>query len=150
MNALFLLIAVSQAAKPSICTDDLSTYELPTRRGSMTKPANFTEGAVRPGFVRFRDDMCRCLPWRKRKWPALIKADLWVQPNQGTIKISYAIDEERNQHVDRMLECMGEPNFNVEPMPYTSDMVYTDGRKAVFPRYPIWLYLKEGPDSKVP
>jgi hypothetical protein len=90
------------------------------------------------------------VPRRSSKWPALVKAHLWVEPNQGKIRIEYLIDEEGTPSIDRMLECMGEPKFSVEPMPYQADIIHPDGRKPVFPRYPVWLYLKEDsePDGR--
>ena len=106
-------------------------------------PKNFLEGAVRPGLLRVQEDVCRCLPRRSSQWPSLVTADLWVQPNKGKIRIEYELKEEQTPQIDRMLACMGEPNFTVEPMPYKSDIIYPDGREEVFPRYPVWLYLKE-------
>ena len=73
----------------------------------LSKPVNFAEGAVRPGLLRVQDDVCRCVPRRSRQWPALVKAHLWIEPNQGKIRIEYIIDEERTQSIDRMLQCMG-------------------------------------------
>ena len=143
MPFLLLFITLAQAAKPSICKSDISTYQLPPAAGGLSGPAGFTEGAVRPGLVRVRDDLCRCVPRRKSKWPDLLKSNLWVRPNEGKIRIEYMIDEERTKHIDRMLECMGEPEISVTPMPYKTDVVYTDGRKYVFPKYPLWIYLSE-------
>jgi hypothetical protein len=143
MHVLFLIMTLAQAAKPPVCTQDFSVYPLPIQVGSLSKPAHFGEGAVRPGLLRVQDDVCHCVPRRSSKWPALVKAHLWVEPNQGKIRIEYIIDEEGTPSIDRMLECMGEPKFSVEPMPYQTDIIHPDGRKPVFPRYPVWLYLKE-------
>ena len=60
------------------------------------------------------------------------------------------IDEERTKQIDRMLECMGEPEISVTPMPYKSDVVYTDGRKYVFPKYPLWIYLNDEAETESP
>lgn len=51
--------------------------------------------------------------------------------------------EQSSRPIDRLLECMGEPKFTVEPMPYTTDIIHPDGRNAIVPRYPIWLHLRE-------
>ncbi len=148
MHLVFLIMTFAHAAKSPLCTQDFSEYPLPMRTGVLSKPANFAEGAVRPGLLRVQEDMCRCLPRRASRWPALVKSNLWVQPNEGKIRIEYIIDEERTPPIDRMLECMGEPTFDIEPMPYTTDIIYTDGRKAVFPRYPIWMHLKDDSESE--
>jgi hypothetical protein len=134
MHVLFLIMTLAHAAKPPVCTQDFLAYPLPIQVGSLSKPANFGERAVRPGLLRVQDDVCGCVPRRSSKWPALVKANLWVEPNQGKIRIEYIIDEERTRSIDRMLECMGEPKFSVEPMPYQTDIIYPDGRKAVLPR----------------
>ena len=135
-------MTLAQAAKLPFCTQDLSAYPLPQTGGPLSNPANFREGAVRPGLQRLQDDVCRCLPRRSSKWPDLGIAHLCVEPNKGSIRIEYLVKEQSSRQIERMLECMGEPKLSVEPMPYQTDIIYPDGRKPVFPRYPIWLYLK--------
>ena len=148
MHLLFLIMTLAQAAKLPFCTQDLSGYPLPWTGGPLSKPANFREGAVRPGLQRLQDDVCRCLPRRSSKWPDIVMAHLWVEPNKGTIRIEYIVKEQSSRQIERMLECMGDPKFTVEPMPYQTDIIHPDGRKAVFPRYPIWLYLKEDSEGE--
>ena len=147
MHLLFLIMTLAQAAKSPLCTHDFSDYPLSPVGGPLSNPANFREGAVRPGLLRFQDDMCRCLPRRSSKWPDVVIAHLWVEPNKGKIRIEYMVKEQPSRQTERMLECMGEPTLTVEPMPYQTDIILPDGRKPIFPRYPIWLYLK---DDSVP
>jgi hypothetical protein len=148
MHLLFLLMTIAGAAEPSFCSQDLLDYPLPMMPGVLSKPANFGEGALRPGLLRLQDDLCRCVPRRSSKWPDIVIAHLWLQPNKGKIRIEYMVKEEQSRQIDRMLECMGEPKFSVEPMPYQSDIIYSDGRKPVFPRYPVWVELKTHAESE--
>ena len=143
MHLLFLFMTMAGAAKPPFCKQDLAAFPLPMMPGTLSKPANFGEGALRPGLLRLRDDLCRCVPRRSSKWPDIVIAHLWVQPNKGKIRIEYMVKEQQSQQIDRMLDCMGEPKFSVEPMPYKSDIILPDGQKPIFPRYPVWVYLKE-------
>jgi hypothetical protein len=143
MHLLFLLMTMAGAADPSLCSQDLSDYPLPMMGGPLSKPANFREGALRPGLLRLQDDLCRCVPRRSSKWPDIVIADLWVQPNKGTIRIEYTVKEQQSRQIDRMLECMGEPKVSVEPMPFQTDIIYTDGRAPVFPRYPVRVELAD-------
>ena len=143
MHLLLFIMAMAKAAKPAICTSDFLNYPIGNKGGSYWKPKNFIEGGIRPSLIRVQHDTCRCLPKRERFWPHMVAAAVWVKPNEGTIRIEYEVKEEHTRQIERMLACMGEPEFTVEPMPYKSDIVYTDGRQEVFPRYPIWLYLKD-------
>ena len=147
MSLLFLITTLAQAATSPLCTQDFLHRPLPVASRLLSKPANFSEGAIRPGLLRVQEDLCRCLPRRSSKWPALVKSNLWVQPNLGKMRIEYIIDEERTKPIARMLECMGEPKFDIEPMPYKSDIIRPDGSEPVFPRYPIWMHLTDGTES---
>ncbi len=150
MPLLLLIMTLAWAAKPSICFEELSDHPLSSKGRSYWLPTNFLEGAVRPGLLRFQDDLCRCLPKRPSQWPNRVMGYLWVQPNKGRIRIQYVVNDEKSSKIDQMLGCMGEPKFSVKPMPYKSDMIFTDGREAVFPRYPILVVLKPETEQDVP
>jgi len=128
--------------------EDLSVFPLSLNGKEAWLPKNFKEGALRPGLMRVRDDLCRCLPRLLRHRPDLVKASLLIQPNEGKIGIDYTIDPPWSPEESRMLDCMGEPMMSVEPMPYKSDIIYTDGREESFPRYPIWVELDNEPPRK--
>ena len=142
MPLIWLILGLAQAAKPSICSADLTEVVLPGGDRSWI-PDNFLEGSIRPSLLRIQDDACRCIPRRARQRPEVVAASIWVKPNVGQIRIEYAVNEERTPQLDKMLACMGEPQLTVEPMPYRSDIVYADGREEVFPRYPVLLYMTE-------
>jgi len=148
MHLLFLTMALAQAARSPVCSLDFLDYPLPSTAGSAWMPRDFLEGAVRPGLRRLQEDVCRCLPRRPSRWPDVVMAALWVEPNKGKIRIEYTVEQEKTPQIDRMLQCMGEPKFSVEPMPYKTDIVYPDGREEVFPRYPVLLYLNDEPRSE--
>ena len=143
MPLIWLILGLAQAAKPSICSADLTEVVLPGGDRSWI-PDNFLEGSIRPSLLRIQDDACRCIPRRARQRPEVVAASIWVKPNVGQIRIEYAVNEERTPQLDKMLACMGEPQLTVEPMPYRSDIVYADGREEVFPRYPVLLYMTDG------
>ena len=143
MPLIWLILGLAQAAKPSICSADLTEVGLPGGDRSWI-PDNFLEGSIRPSLLRIQDDACRCIPRRSRQRPEVVAASIWVKPNVGQIRIEYAVNEERTPQLDKMLACMGEPQLTVEPTPYRSDIVYADGREEVFPRYPVLLYMTDG------
>ena len=149
MHVLLMLLTMARAATPPpFCVEDLSTFPLSLNGKDAWLPKNFKEGALRPGLMRFRDDMCRCLPRLLRHRPDLVKASLHVQPNKGAIRIEYTIDPPWSRQESRMLDCMGKPMMTVESMPYKSDMIFPDGEEEVFPSYPIWAELDNEPHSK--
>ena len=149
MHVLFMLLTMARAAEPPpFCSQDLSTFPLSLNGKDAWLPKNFKEGALRPGLMRVRDDMCRCLPRLLRHRPDMVKAALYIQPNKGKIRIEYTIEPPWSPQESRMLDCMGEPIMTVEAMPYKSDMVFADGREETFPRYPIWVELDNEPRRK--
>ena len=143
MPLIWLILGLAQAAKPSICSADLTEVGLPGGERSWI-PDNFLEGVFGPVCFASRTMLCRCIPRRPRQRPEVVAASIWVKPNVGQIRIEYAVNEERTPQLDKMLACMGEPQLTVEPTPYRSDIVYADGREEVFPRYPVLLYMTDG------
>ena len=70
-----------------------------------------------------------------------------VEPNTGRVAITYTLRGEDHPRLTRMLRCMGSPQFLVEPMPYTSDIVRSDGRKGTIPPFPLWLHMVDAEES---
>ena len=128
MTLLWLILTVAHAAKPAVCTADLSEHIRKHRRDAFWLPQGYTERAILPSVHRLQRDACRCLPRRQRRRPEVVMGQVHVEPNAGRVAITYTLRGE--DHPDsRMLRCMGSPQFLVEPMPYTSDIVRSDGRK---------------------
>lgn len=147
MSLLWLFITIAQAAKPAVCSADISRHSFEHRQNRLWLPEGFYERAIRPSMLRLQHDACRCLPRRRSRRPKVAVGHVHVEPNAGRVVISYSLRGEDTPRLERMLRCMGAPSFTVEAMPYTSDIIYPDGRKEVLPPFPLWLHLfDEGED----
>ncbi len=138
-------MSVVHAGVPAICRGDLSDTPFPVREGSWSHPKQWVDRALRPGLLRAQEDICRCVPRRRRLQPAEVSAQLRIDPNAGQMTVRYSIEPPLNPQVSQMLACMGQPKVTFEPIAYNSDIVYTDGREEVI-RYPLRLVLKEEGD----
>ena len=147
MTLLWLILTVAHAAKPAVCTADLSEHIRKHRRDAFWLPQGYTERAILPSVHRLQRDACRCLPRRLRRRPEVVMGQVHVEPNAGRVAITYTLRGEDHPRLTRMLRCMGSPQFLVEPMPYTSDIVRSDGRKGTIPPFPLWLHMVDAEES---
>lgn len=119
-----------------LCEQDLSTLRLPRLRAAWMMPEGFEERGLRPGLTHVRKEICRCLPRWRRQQPPEVRVLLHIKPNAGEVTVEYYIEPPWNRAQYRMLQCLGEPTLNVEPMPYYSDIITETGRaEEVFPYF---------------
>ena len=128
-----------------ICTTQLDT---PQRRSQLASRSAwpgglFVDGFIWPGILHVHQEVCRCLPRRKRHQPPIIRADLNISPNKGEVHVTYRIDGPQSRPTQRMMACLGEPTLSVEPMAYVSDMITQDGRAEEILVYPIKMVLDD-------
>jgi hypothetical protein len=147
MHFLLLFASLTHAAEPSFCARDLSGLEL-RAGGTFIDPEQLRLRALRPGLMRFQEDLCRCVPWWSRRWPASVRANLHIDPNKGKVRVKYIVERPWSQPIHRMMKCMGEPMLTFEPIPYVSDIVLPDGQRGGFPHYPLLVDLDDERGSK--
>ena len=143
MHLMLLFVSLARAAVPTFCGQGLSEVHLPLSSGPAIHPDHFRERALRPGLMQVQSDLCRCLPRRARNRPAEVTAHLHAEPNAGRMRVEYLVERPWSARVERMMNCMGQPTLSFAPIPYVSDMVLPDGRKEVFPHYPVRIELGE-------
>jgi len=129
--------------KHPFCAQDLSDLRLPTTGGPLVPPEGLVERGLRPGLMHVQQDVCRCLPRRRRHQPSVIRVQLHIKPNAGEVRVEYRIDPPWSRTMSRMVECLGEPTLTVEPMRYVTDMVTEDAQEEVL-GYPLIVELGEG------
>ena len=118
MYLIVLLTSLTNAAVPTICAED------------DWFPTHTVRPLFLPGVIRFKEQVCLCLPTRQRRRPPLVQAKLHVKPNEGQMKLEYQIDPPYNRALRRMVKCLGEPKWTVDPTPYVSDMINPDGTRV--------------------
>jgi len=135
----------TRSAARAFCALDLS--DTPISQGSrrLFGPANLGEGAIRPGLLHVQDDLCRCVPWRRRHQPSVVRAELHIAPNRGHVTVAYRVEQPWSPPVARMVACLGAPMLVVDPLPYRSDMVTEDGPLDEVLVFPIVVELTTGP-----
>ena len=111
MHLMLLFVTLARAAELPFCTQDLSDHPLPFSSGRHIEPDHLRERALRPGLMRLREDLCRCLPRWPRNRPALVKAHLHVDPNGGEMRVEYIVKPPWSRPVRQMVKCMGEPTL---------------------------------------
>ena len=147
MFAILLMVTVSQAAKLSFCEQEITKSPFQSRGDAMKPSQAQMDRALMPGFLRFQEDVCRCLP-RRRHRPASVRAVLHIDPNKGETTVKYTIPGPTSRAVSRMVACLGEPTVTFEAYRYVSDMLNADGERiGQILRYPLLLEL-EGPKDK--
>lgn len=134
--------ALPRHPKRAFCKQDLSAIRLPFHGGGFPAARSLKEHAVRPGLLHVQQELCRCLPRRKRRLPAEVDALLHIQPNAGVVTIHYTVAPSQNRGVGRMMACLGQPTLTVQPIRYVSDIVTKDGKREVL-RYPLKVSFAE-------
>jgi hypothetical protein len=142
MHFILLLATLAHGAEPPLCAQDLSNLVLPAG-GTFIDPEQLQKRALRPGLMRFQEDLCHCLPWWSRSRPASVKAHLHIDPNSGKMRVEYIVKRPWSRPIRRMMKCMGEPTLTFEPIPYVSDIVLPGGQRGTFPHYPLVVELDE-------
>ena len=136
-----LIAAVVAFAKPDpFCGADLQQLPIPVRRSAHMDPELLRSRIIRPGVLRTQADLCRCLPRRKGRRPARVRASLASDPKGGVLTIRYAV-EGTTASTTAMAECMGRPQLRFKPIAYTGDIVLADGSRGRFPAYPLVIEL---------
>jgi hypothetical protein len=142
MHFILLLATMAHAAEPPFCAQDLSKLAMPAG-GTFINPEILQKRALRPGLLRFQEDLCGCLPWWSRSWPASVRASLHIDPNKGKVRVEYIVKRPWSRSIRRMMKCMGEPMLTFEPIPYVSDIVLPSGQRGAFPHYPLLVELDD-------
>ncbi|MEC9390036.1 MAG: hypothetical protein VX944_08175 [Myxococcota bacterium] len=139
-----LIAAVAAFAQPDpFCGADLQQLSIPVRRSAHMDPELLRSRIIRPGLRRTQADLCRCLPRRKGRRPARVRASLASDPTGGVFTIHYVV-EGTTTSTTAMAECMGRPLLNFKPIASTNDIVLTDGSRGRFPAYPLVIELGGG------
>ena len=144
--AFAVFCADSEAGTSSrhpLCKKDFSEVRLPIEHRSFHGPEGFVERGIRPGLLYVQREVCRCLPRRRRHQPASVRANLGIQPNLGEVKVSYRVELPWSRPMRRMVVCLGEPTFTVEPMKYVSDIITEEGRLDEVLDYPLLFTFSE-------
>ena len=142
MHFILMLATMAHAAELPLCAQDLSNLMMPAG-GTFINPEKLQKRALQPGLLRFQEDLCRCLPWWSRRWPASVRANLHIDPNKGEVRVEYIVKRPWSRPIGRMMKCMGEPTLTFEPIPYVSDIVLPDGQRGAFPEYPLVVDLDD-------
>ena len=143
-----LLAVVAAFAQPDpFCDADLQQLSIPVRRSAHMDTELLRSRIIRPGLLRTQADLCRCLPRRKARRPARVRASLASDPKGGVLTIHYVI-EGTTASTTAMAECMGRPQLNFKPIAYTNDIVLADGSRGRFPAYPLVVKLGDGGSPK--
>ena len=130
-------------AENSLCERDFSEMRMPLIRGIFSQPEGIADRGLRPAIERIQQEVCSCLPRWRRHHPNELWVQLHIKPNAGEIRLEYLIEPPWSRPIQRMLACLGDPTLTVEPMPYQSDMLTSDGRVEEVLGYPIRVLIGE-------
>ena len=143
MTLIFLILGFATAAKPSLCETDWTQQVDRSSAGTFIDRQKVWERALNPGLMRVQMDLCRCLPRMKRNHPDQVRADLHVEPNQGTVRVAYRVDAPHSPPIRRMRSCLGDPELRFEPVQYVSDIILPNGERGKFPHFPIVVHFND-------
>ena len=140
MTPFVLAVAVAFAGTDPFCRANLDRLPIPVRRSAHLDPERLRSRIIRPGLLKTQADLCRCLPRRKGRRPARVRASLASDPVRGAMTIRYSVDGS-TASTQKMAQCMGQPKLHFEPIAYTNDVVLSDGSRGGFPAYPLVIEL---------